>query len=142
MKVLIVEDDSHVAMVMVYLLAQANCETEVATTGKKAMQLAEIGNFDLITLDVDLPGMNGFELCHRLKQNPRLCNTPRVFVSGRPCEQDIQRGLELGAADYITKPFDALDFAPRLLSHIKPLRASNVSDEGANADTKDFCNAT
>jgi putative two-component system response regulator len=54
-----------------------------------------------------------------LKQNPRLCDTPVLFVSGRIGEQDMQHGLELGAVDYITKPFDALDFAPRLLSYIK-----------------------
>ena len=62
-KILIVEDQAAVAMTMVYLLTQAGCETEVAATGKKAMQLAEGGNFDLITLDVDLPGISGFEVC-------------------------------------------------------------------------------
>ena len=111
-----------VAMMMVYLLNRVGCETEVAGTGQKAMQMAETGNFDLITLDVDLPDGNGFEICSRLKQNTRLCDTPIVFVSGRPCEQDVRRGLESGAVDYITKPFDALDFAPRLLSHIRQVK--------------------
>ena len=69
-------------MLMVELL-HADCETEVATTGKRAMQMAEEGNFDLITLDVDLPDGNGFNLCSRLKEHPRLCDTPVVFVSGR-----------------------------------------------------------
>jgi DNA-binding response OmpR family regulator len=118
-KILIVEDQAAVAMTMVYLLTQAGCETEVAATGKKAMQLAEGGNFDLITLDVDLPGISGFEVCSQLKQDPRLCDTPILFVSGRICEQDAQRGLELGAVDYITKPFDALDFVSRIQSHIR-----------------------
>jgi sigma-B regulation protein RsbU (phosphoserine phosphatase) len=122
MKILIVEDDMPVAMMMVYLLNRVGCETEVAGTGQKAMQMAETGNFDLITLDVDLPDGNGFEICSRLKQNARLCDTPIVFVSGRPCEQDVRRGLESGAVDYITKPFDALDFAPRLLSHIRQVK--------------------
>lgn len=118
-KILIVEEQISVAMMMVYLLTRTDCETEVATTGKKAMRLAEEGNFDLITLDVDLPDASGFEICRRLRENPRLYDTPIVFVSGRPCEQDVQRGLELDAVDYIAKPFDTLDFAPRLLSHIK-----------------------
>jgi sigma-B regulation protein RsbU (phosphoserine phosphatase) len=122
MKILIVEDDMPVAMMMVYLLNRVGCETEVAGTGQKAMQMAETGNFDLITLDVDLPDGNGFEICSRLKQNARLCDTPIVFVSGRPCEQDVRRRLESGAVDYITKPFDALDFAPRLLSHIRQVK--------------------
>jgi CheY-like chemotaxis protein len=118
-KILIVEDEIPVAMMMVFLLTRAKIKTAVAATGKKAMLLAKNGNFDLITLDVDLPDGNGFEICSRLKENARLCDTPIVFVSGRPCEQDVRRGLEAGAVDYITKPFDALDFAPRLLSHIR-----------------------
>jgi len=124
-RILIVEDQTAVAMMMVYLLTQAGCETEVAATGKKAMQLAAEGNFDLITLDVDLPDANGFTLCSRLKGNPCLCDTPIVFVSGRLCEQDVQRGLEVGAVDYITKTFETLEFAPRLLSHIKTKTASH-----------------
>ena len=54
-----------VAMMMAFLLSRAGCETEVATTEKKAMQMAEAGNFDLITLDIDLPDGNGFILCSR-----------------------------------------------------------------------------
>lgn len=118
-KILLVEDETSVAMMMVYLLAQAGCETEVAATGKKAMQLAAEGNFDLITLDVNLPGMNGFEICSRLKQDPRLCDTPVVFVTGQLCEDDQQRAVELGAADYIVKPFNALVFASRVLSYVE-----------------------
>jgi DNA-binding response OmpR family regulator len=118
-KILIIEDEVPVAMMMVFLLARAGCETEVATSGEKAVQLAENGNFDLITLDVDLPDANGFKLCGRLKEHPGLCNIPFVFVSGRSCLEDQQRGLDVGAADYITKPFETFEFAPRLLSHIK-----------------------
>jgi putative two-component system response regulator len=116
-RILIVEDDTPFVMLMVELL-HASCETEVATTGKKAMQMAEEGNFDLITLDVDLPDASGFEICSRLKENPRLRDTPIIFVSGRSGLEDQQRGLDVGAADYITKPFETFEFAPRLLSHI------------------------
>ena len=120
MKILIVEDDTPVACMMVYLLTSAGCETEVATTGKKAKEMAETGNFDLITLDVDLPDGNGYKLCSRLKEHPRLHDTPVVFVSGRSCLEDQQHGLDVGAADYITKPFETFEFAPRLLSHVNP----------------------
>jgi two-component system catabolic regulation response regulator CreB len=119
-KILIVEDQTAVAMTMVYLLTQAGCETEVAATGKKAMQKAEAGEFDLITLDVDLPDASGFKICSRLKENPHLHDTPVVFVSGHPHEECQQRAVELGAVDYIIKPFDALDFASRILSHVEP----------------------
>ena len=117
-KILIVEDDTPVAMMMSYLLTRANCETEVATTGRKALQMAQDGHFDLVTLDIDLPDGNGFEICRRLKENP-FFQTPIIFVSGRPLEQDIQHGLKLGAVDYIAKPF-GVELAPRLLSHVNP----------------------
>jgi putative two-component system response regulator len=74
--------------------------------------------FDLIVLDLDLPDMNGFEICDDLKQRHISKHTPIVFISFKPSLEDQQRGLEFGAVDYIPKPFD-VEFAPRLLSHIK-----------------------
>jgi putative two-component system response regulator len=118
-RILIVEDDMPVAMLMLFLLTRADCEAEVAATGKKAMQLAEAGNFDLITLDIDLPDGNGFNFCSRLKENPRLRDISVIFVSARSSLEDQQHGLDVGAADYITKPFDTFEFAPRLLSNLK-----------------------
>ena len=118
-KILIVEDDVSVAMMMTFLLAQAGIETEAATTGRKAMQMAEAGSFDLITLDVDLPDGNGFKLCRRFKEHPRLRDTPVVFISARCLIEDQQRGLDLGAVDFIEKPFGAKDFVSRILSLIE-----------------------
>jgi putative two-component system response regulator len=117
-KILIVEDDTPFAMLAMELL-HADCEVAVATTVKKAMQMAEEDDFDLITLDVDLPDGNGFNLCSRLKENARFRETPIIFVSARSSLEDQQRGLDVGAADYITKPFEAFEFAPQLLSHLK-----------------------
>jgi DNA-binding response OmpR family regulator len=130
-RILIVEDDSSVAMLMVDLLVLAGCEAEIAPTAEKTMQLAEKGDFDLITLDVDLPDSNGFEVCSRLKKNPRLCAAPVVFITGRPGEEDVRRGLELGAVDYITKPFDARNFGSRILSHVT--RRASTADTDIEA---------
>jgi two-component system phosphate regulon response regulator PhoB len=118
-KILIVEDEAPVAMIMRFLLGLAGCEAEIAPTRARAIQMAQYGNFDLITLDVNMPDANGFELCCEFKQNPRLREIPVVFVSGRCCLEDQQRGLDAGAADYITKPFETFEFASRVLSHIK-----------------------
>ncbi|MGO8765033.1 MAG: response regulator transcription factor [Limisphaerales bacterium] len=117
-RVLIVEDDTPLAMMMVYVLSRAGCDVQVASTGKKGLELAQASRFDLITLDIDLPGISGLEICGELKQRHLTRHTPVVFVTGRLAEQDMQRGLEAGAMDYITKPF-GLEFAPRLLSHVK-----------------------
>ena len=116
-KILIVEDDTPLAMMMVHVLSHAGCDVLVASTGKKGLELAQENKFDLITLDVDLPDINGFMICKELKQRHLSRHTPVVFVSGRPSEQNVQRGLEVGAVDYIAKPF-GVEFAPRLLSHV------------------------
>lgn len=118
-RILVVEAETAVAMMMVHLLTRAGCGVEVVTTVKKGMRLAQKEEFDLITLDVDLPGASGFEICSRLKQNPRLQDTPVVFVSGHPCEEARLRAFDLGAVDYIIKPFDPTDFIFRIMCHAK-----------------------
>ena len=130
-KILIIEDEIPVAMLMAALLARAGCEVEVATAAEKGIQLAGKRSFDLITLDVDLPNANGFEICSRLKKNPRLCAAPVVFITGRPGEEDVRRGLGLGAVDYITKPFDARNFGSRILSHVT--RRASAADRDIEA---------
>ena len=122
--ILVVEDDTPLAMIMVSLLTRAGCDVDAAWNAQTGMEMARAGNFDLITLEVDLPGLSGFEVCRRLKENPRSSDTPIVFVSWRDSLENQQRGLELGAADYITKPFDALDFVSRIFSHTE--QASGV----------------
>jgi DNA-binding response OmpR family regulator len=117
-RILIVEDDTPLAMMMVHVLSRLGCDVQVASTGKKGLELAQVGRFDLITLDIDLPGISGLEICLELKQKHLTRHTPVVFVSGRLGEEDVQRGFEAGAVDYITKPF-GVEFAPRLLSHTK-----------------------
>lgn len=119
-RILVIEDEPAVLMMMVSRLTQASCDVEVAWNAQTGMQKARTGDFDLITLEVDLPGMNGFEICSRLKGNSRLSDTPVVFVSWRDSLEDQQQGLELGAADYITKPFEMTDFIFRIISHAKP----------------------
>ena len=117
-KILIVEDEAPVAITMSFLLTRAGCETEVATTRAEAMQMVKTGRFNLITLDVIMPGMNGFDLCREFKEDPRLRDIPVVFISGQCSLEDQQHGLDAGAADYIVKPFDTFKFAKRLLSHV------------------------
>lgn len=105
---------------MVHLLSQEGCDVSVARTGELGMELAQESKFDLITLDADLPDINGLEVCRKLKRRHHSRHTPVVFVSTCCCEQDVQRGLEAGAVDYIAKPFDTLGFTTRLLSYIHP----------------------
>jgi len=117
-KILIIESDTPAAMMMVHMLSRAGCEVLIARTGEKGMRLAFEQKFDLIALDLDLSDINGFEICSELKQRHFSRHTPIVFVSDHATIEDQQHGLELGATDYITKPFDASDFVSRILSHI------------------------
>jgi len=118
-KILIVEDETPVAMMMVFLLRRAGCEVETATNAEQAVRLVQATDFDLITLDIDLPGGNGFEIFARLKNLPNWQNPPVIFVSGRPYEEDQHRARELGAVDYILKPFEVDDFISRIFSHLE-----------------------
>jgi DNA-binding response OmpR family regulator len=126
-RILVVEGETPVAMMMVNVLTQAGCDVRVAPTGRKGMELVQESKFDLIVLDTDLPDADGFEICGELKQGQLSRHTTIVFISGRSSEKDRQHGLELGAADYIEKPFGASDFVRRILSHIAYGTASRLT---------------
>ena len=117
-KILVVEDDTVAAMMMVSLLTRAGCDVLVAATGKEGMRLATTTRFDLITLDVNLPDLKGFDICRELKQRHFSRHTPVVFVSTCATIENQQRALDSGAADFIEKPF-GVEFASRLLSHVE-----------------------
>jgi DNA-binding response OmpR family regulator len=117
-KILIVEEDTPAAMMMVNLLTQAGCDVMVANTGGKGMELAQENKFDVIVLAVDLPDASGFEICGELKQRHLSRRTPIILIADGACNEGRQRAPELGVVDYIVKPFDAREFAARILSHV------------------------
>ena len=117
-RILIVEDETSVAQMMARLLERAGCSVRVADTGEQGLELALENRFDLITLDVDLPGMTGLTILQELRQRHISRRTPVVMISGRATEDDRRHALELGATDYITKPFPAADFISRIMSQV------------------------
>ena len=140
-KILIVEDEIPLALLMVHVLSRVGCDVQFAPTGKRGLELAQENKFDLITLDIDLPDINGLEICREVKQRHISRKTPVIFISGRPCEEDVQRGLEAGAVDYITKPFDVTDFIFRIVSHAKAkARPSDFPDQNPHPDAQSLCN--
>jgi len=112
------DNEMSVALMMAFLLTRVGCEARTALSAEKALRLAQTEMFDLITLDVDMP-VSGFELFQSLKRIPHLRETPVVFVSGNATIENQQRGLNLGAADFIEKPFDSSDFVSRILSLVE-----------------------
>lgn len=115
-RILIVEDDKNIADIVEYNIQKQGYETEVAYDGEKGLALALSATFDLILLDVMLPGMDGFEICRRVRQ--RL-DTPIIMLTAREEERDKVMGLELGADDYMTKPFGNAELLSRIKANIR-----------------------
>jgi len=118
-RILVVDDETPVAMMIVYLLTRAGCDAEVALNAEQALQRAETEPFDLITLDIGMAGLDGFALFHRFKEIPRLRETPVIFVTGQATVEDRKRAIEMGAADFIEKPFEAREFVSRIFSQLE-----------------------
>jgi|GEM_PF-995029 len=139
-KILVVEDEPSVAALMTFLLARAGYDVETAVNGRRGLELATGQKFDLITLDVDLPGVNGFDICRDLKQRWISHRTPIIFLSGNHLEERRTLALELGAVDFIAKPFIVDDFLERVELYASG-NQSDVFDEGADANAQRFGNA-
>jgi DNA-binding response OmpR family regulator len=112
--VLIVEDDEMLVKVLERLLSVSGFEVQATDNGEAALELAETARPDLIILDCLLPGMHGFEILRSLKDSGSLKDIPVILLSAQDREEDIVRGLSLGASDYIVKPFKAKELVARV----------------------------
>lgn len=111
-KVLIIEDDANIVELLTIHLADLNCEVICEQNGAAALEAATRLPFDLIILDLMLPGLNGMEICRRIRLSDR--HTPIMILSARSEEIDKVLGLETGADDYLTKPFSVREFIARV----------------------------
>ena len=111
-RILIVEDEKHLAEGIQLNLENAGYETEVALDGKNADELLALQKYDLIVLDVMLPGMDGFEICRRLRARDN--RTPVIFLTARKNPEDRVTGLDLGGDDYLQKPFHIKELLSRV----------------------------
>ena len=126
-KILVVEDETPVAMLIVHILTCAGFEVHAVHKGQKGMELAAEARFDLIVLSADLfGGISGFEMCGELRKRHISRHTPIVFISCRMSAASKQHGLELGVQDYIAKPFEADDFIFRIISLIERNHSNSV----------------
>ena len=114
-KILIVEDELSIAELEKDYLELSDFEVEIETDGEKGLERALKENFDLYILDLMLPGVDGFEICKRIRQ---VKNSPILMVSARKDDIDKIRGLGLGADDYITKPFSPSELVARVKAHL------------------------
>ncbi|EMY59685.1 PP2C family protein-serine/threonine phosphatase [Leptospira terpstrae] len=118
-KILVVDDNETNIEIITHILLNQGYEVAVAYDGEYALELAEALDFDLILLDILLPGISGLDVAKRLLTMDRSKNTPILFLSALNETSDIVKGLETGAVDYITKPFQESEILARIRTHIK-----------------------
>ena len=128
-KILIVEDEEAIADLEKDYLELSDFEVTIENTGDKGLEAALSENFDLVILDLMLPGMDGFEVCKRIREEK---NIPIIMVSAKKDDIDKIRGLGLGADDYMTKPFSPSELVARVKAHMARYDRLVGSNQKAN----------
>ncbi|OQP64191.1 DNA-binding response regulator [Niastella vici] len=126
--VLIIEDDPNIVELLKIHLHDLGCKVSAESDGLKGLSAAKEGRFHLIILDITLPGLNGLEVCRKLRQTDR--QTPIIMLTARSEEIDKVMGLEIGADDYLTKPFSIREFIARVKVVFR--RTEDLSQESAH----------
>ncbi|GMT48493.1 MAG: hybrid sensor histidine kinase/response regulator [bacterium] len=116
--ILIVDDTSKNIQVLANVLKQKNYQISAAKNGHQALDLVKETTPDLILLDIMMPEMDGFETCQRLKKDSKTRDIPIIFLTAKNEGDDIIKGFELGAVDYITKPFNSAELLMRVKTHL------------------------
>jgi putative two-component system response regulator len=137
-RILVVDDDPQVRTLLVRFLEADGFEALVAADGQQALEMVAHAPPDLIILDVDMPRMNGLELCRRLKQNENTALIPVTMLTGYNDAGDRVEGLEAGADDFLAKPFDPATLRARIRSH---MRIKRLTDQLERTETVIFCMA-
>jgi DNA-binding response OmpR family regulator len=121
-QILVAEDDRDIADLIVHYLQKAGWEAHVATAGDEALAQARRSPFDLIILDVMLPGMSGLEVCRVLRADRATAAVPIIMLTARGEEADRVIGLEIGADDYVAKPFSPNELVARIRALVRRSR--------------------
>lgn len=127
--ILIVDDVPTNLKVLGNLLSQIGCEIAAAVNGRQALETSAKISPDLILLDVQMPDMTGFEVCNRLKHSPKTKDIPVIFITAKTETDDIVKGFELGAVDYVTKPFIGIELLARVKTHLELKRHRDTLEE-------------
>lgn len=128
-KILVIDDEPMIVESVSYNLKREGFEVEAAADGEEGLKLAESGDFDLIILDLMLPGMDGMEICRTIRKRSEI---PIIMLTAKESEIDRVLGLELGADDYVTKPFSMRELIARVK---RILKRSAVNPETAGVAT-------
>jgi two-component system, OmpR family, alkaline phosphatase synthesis response regulator PhoP len=128
-RLLVIEDDKDILELIKYNLQKEHYQIATATNGEEALEAVKSRVFDLILLDLMLPGLDGLEICKIFKADPSLAAIPIIMVTAKGEETDIVLGLELGADDYIVKPFSPRVLIARIRSILRRKNKAQIDKE-------------
>ena len=131
-QILVVEDNRDMAELLVLHLKDLNCDVDWAPDGLTGLDLAQSTSYNLIILDLMLPGLDGLEICHRLRNRPPY--VPILMLTAKSAEIDRVLGLEIGADDYLTKPFSIRELLARVKAIFRRVEALRESEAMATCE--------
>jgi two-component system response regulator RegX3 len=126
-RILLVEDESSLSEPLSFLLSREGFEVEIAEDGQQALDVFDHGNFDIILLDLMIPKIPGTEVCRQIRTTS---NIPIIMLTAKDTEVDKVVGLELGADDYVTKPYSTRELLARIKAVLRRNLKEDVSDDG------------
>jgi len=136
--ILIVDDVEENVQLLGNILQEQNFDVSFASNGKYALEVLETETPDLIMLDIMMPYMDGFEICKKIKENPRNKDIPIIFLTAKTQKEDIIKGFDMGAVDYVTKPFELSELLARVNTHLSLKLAKDELKESNLTKSKFF----
>jgi diguanylate cyclase (GGDEF)-like protein len=133
-RVLVVDDSESIHKLVVARLRPEGLEVVGELDGERGIERAVADQPDLILLDIGLPNVDGFEVCRRLKEHPATRNIPIIFLTGTTDTESKVRGLDLGAVDYVTKPFDQVELRARVRAALRTKRLQDILEQQSFLD--------
>lgn len=128
-KILVVDDEPPIVRLMEFILARQGHQMLVAVNGEEALQKVRSENPDLVLLDIMMPRIDGYEVARTLRADPATQDLPIIMLSAKAQEEDIQKGIDVGVNEYITKPF-----SPEQLVHVVTDYLNRVHGGGGKPD--------
>lgn len=120
-KILVVDDDPYILLSLEFLMKKNGFDVMVARNGTEALELAEKQVPDLVLLDIMMPDVDGYAICRHIKSHRRLRHAKVVFMSAKSRDADIQKGYDLGASLYVTKPFSTRQLLKQVQDLLAPI---------------------
>jgi two-component system response regulator RegX3 len=134
-RILIIEDERPLAEAVEFSLQKEGYEVDIALDGESGWSKCESGSYDLILLDLMLPGVDGMEICRRIRQ---LGVTPVIMLTAKDSDVDKILGLEMGADDYVTKPFNMRELVARVRAVLRRAKAQEQERNEGRIETEDI----